>query len=196
MKTRIIHTKFWTDSYIRTLVLNEKFFYFYLISNEFINVLHIYEIPTDIASFQTKIPVTEIEQIKNKFKADGKIDFKNEWIHLINADKYSYYKGIKNNYLKLRLLLEMSEDTFIYYKSPIETIIKNIIEESKNNSLEDKNFMSLLNRVIHRGIDKGMGILPINQNTEIKNDKSKYRIQKPEVSQGLEKLREQVKGMN
>lgn len=175
MKTRVIHTKFWTDTYVRSLNESETFFFFYLMTNEYINVSHIYELPTDIASFQTKIPAATIEQIKNKFKADGKIDFKNEWIYLVNADKYSYFKGIKNNHNKLRLLIEMNEDVFMYFKTPIEESIKRIINETDVTNVKDMEFINLLNRVIHRGIDKGMGILPINQKSEIKIQKTETK---------------------
>lgn len=181
MKTRIIHTKFWTDSYIRKLSTKEKFYYFYLITNEFINVLHIFELPSDIASLQTKIPVEEINQINNKFKEDGKIDFINEYIYLVNADKYCFYKGIKNNQRKLRLLIEMSDEVFSYFKVKIEAVIKQIIEETNLNTVTDKEFITLLNRVIHRGIDKDMGILLINQNTKNENKKTETRIEKPET---------------
>lgn len=160
------------------------------------NVLHLFELPTDIASHQTRIKPEEIEQLKNKFKADGKIDFLGEWIYLVNGDKYSYYHGIKNNHNKLRLMIEMNEAVFDYFKLVLERTIKLIIEETKEHQVEDKGFITLLNRVIHRGIDKGMGILPINQNTKIKIQKSETKEQKEEgvaSRESVEKVRLSLK---
>lgn len=173
MKTRVIHSKFWSDSYMRSLSKDEKFLYMYLMTNEYVNVLHIYELPTDIVVMQTKMTCEDVERIKHKFIADKKIDCIGEWVHLLNADKYANYKGIKNNHAKLRVMVEMNEQTFLYYKSYLEPLLNEIINETDFSNVKDERFFNLLHRVIDRGIQGGMSIPVRNQKPKYKNQITK-----------------------
>ena len=148
MKVRIIHTKFWTDPYIRSLSIKGKLLYLYVFTNEFVNILHLYEIPEDIIIKETGLTEEEIKEIKLKLQKDIKIDFFEEYILLKNAFKYQYYSGFLNNYSKMRLIYEMSESALRYFKDFIKQEMDQIIKEVPKHP--NKNYQSLLERVCSR----------------------------------------------
>lgn len=204
MKTRILHTKIWSDSWFRRLETTEKVFFLYLISNELVNIIHLYELPISVATMQTNIPVEDLERIREKFQEDNKIDFYGDYVLINNAYKYQYYKGIKNNRLKLRLFFEMSDDTIRHYSKNIIDILKDIEDETLRFSVSDLDFINLYKRLSDRmsylGLceytyqDTPIPILRINQNTEIINNKSEYRNQNTEIRKELnpEEVREKM----
>lgn len=156
MKTRIFHTKFWTDTYIRRLKPDEKLAFVYLITNEFVNVIDLYELPTDIASQQTSIDEDRLKEILEKFQSDEKIIWFKEYVYLSNAFKYQYYKGPKNNHLKLRLIFELNDALLQHFKKEIISIIDDIKNEHTRSDNKDEKITNLLRRVIDRLIDRGI----------------------------------------
>jgi hypothetical protein len=196
MKTRILHTKIWSDSWFRRLETTEKVFFLYLISNELVNIIHLYELPISVATMQTNIPVEDLERIREKFQEDNKIDFYGDYVLINNAYKYQYYKGIKNNRLKLRLVFEMSDDTIKHYSKTIIDLLREIEDETLRFSVTDLDFINLYKRLSDRmsylGLceytyqDTPIPILRINQNTEIINQKSEYRNQNTEIRNQLD----------
>lgn len=196
MKTRILHTKIWSDSWFRRLDTTEKVFFLYLISNELVNIIHLYELPISVATMQTNIPVEDLERIREKFQENNKIDFYGDYVLINNAYKYQYYKGIKNNRLKLRLVFEMSDDTIKHYSKTIIDLLREIEDETLRFSVTDLDFINLYKRLSDRmsylGLceytyqDTPIPILRINQNTEIINQKSEYRNQNTEIRNQLD----------
>jgi hypothetical protein len=191
MKTRIIHTKIWSDSYFRRLERAEKIYFFYILTNELVNIIHLYELPDSVATMQTGLSVEEIENIKGKFQADKKFDFYGEYVSINNAYKYQYYKGIKNNRLKLRLFFEMSDDTIKHYSEVVINTIKQIEDETLRFEVKDEDFINLYKRLSDRlsylGLceytyqDTPIPILRINQKSEIINYKSEIKNQNTEI---------------
>lgn len=100
MKTRIIYTKFWEDSYVGTLNPTEKLVFVYLLTNSRINLCGFYELPDRIISFETGIGSSDLEKMKQKFQADGKFSFHSGWVKVLNHEKYNQYKGEKNEIAK------------------------------------------------------------------------------------------------
>lgn len=136
MKTRIIFTKFWEDSYILSLAPLERHLFNFLISNSRIGLSAIYECPVAIIQLSTGLNPTQIRQMKEKFQRDGKFIFVENWIKIINNDKYNQYQGSKNDIARGKelslipphILKEMDtlsigycgiEDTSINHKSEI-----------------------------------------------------------------------------
>jgi len=125
MKTRIIHTKFWSDGYINSLNRLEKLAFIYLITNDQIGLSGIYELPDNKALFETGLNQVEWESVKTKFQADGKFGFCNGWVKIINVDKYQQFSGEKNEIAKKREISIVSKDILdtlsIPYRYPIDT---------------------------------------------------------------------------
>jgi hypothetical protein len=150
VKSRIIHTKVWTDGWFQSLNLEERYFFIYLITNEFCNVLDIYELPLSVACLQTKLTSDKINEIKDKLKADGKIDYCKDYIYVSNAYKYQFYKGAKNNYAKLRIIFEMGDEVITHFQKPISLCLSHITKECAEFSVSDTNLLGILSRVIER----------------------------------------------
>lgn len=91
MKTRILHTKLWSDSYFAELGRHEKLLFLYLITNEKINMVGCYELSDREISFWTGLTAVEISEAKEKFQKDGKFFFIDNWVKVVNHDKYNNY---------------------------------------------------------------------------------------------------------
>lgn len=97
MKTRIIHTKLWQDSYFVELNNKEKLLFIYFISNEYVNICGAYEIQDRRICFDTDINSSDLTKIKTKFEKDGKFIFVDGWIKVNNIDKYNNYRFSERN---------------------------------------------------------------------------------------------------
>lgn len=124
MKTRVIHTQFWKDSYIMELNHKEKMVFVYLLTNENINMCGVYELPDKVICLYLDLTNEELQDIKLRFMQDGKFYFKNGWIKVMNHEKFnSYGKGMQEKALEKELSmipdfmrddnLEMGIDTSI-----------------------------------------------------------------------------------
>lgn len=181
MKTRILHTKIWNDTWFRSLTTEEGLFFFYLLTNECCNVLEIYELPQSISTFQIGIDEKKQVEMKEKFKQAGKIDFYKDYIHITNAYKYQFYKGAKNNSAKLRLIYEMSDGVILHFDTPIGIAVSQIYNECVENSVTDQKILNLLQRVINRllTLNITLSIYPYpDTRQKLRNQKSEIRNQK------------------
>lgn len=171
MRTRIIHTKIWKDEYIANLTLSEKMLFFYLLTNEKVNIIHCYELSEREISFDTGIDRGIIAKAKVKFEKDNKMKFFKDYIFLINANKYETYTGEKNEEAKRKLIKEMSESVLDWYNNikdtPIDTPIDRVSIPSINHNTE------IINQ--EEGIVKGRGDIKLFLEEFNKNFKTKYR---------------------
>lgn len=119
MKTRIIHTKFWKDSYISSLQSDEKLLFLYLVINERVNIVHCYEITIREIVFDTSINEDRVLEILHKFSADNKIIMYKGWILLLNAIKYETYKGDLSEKGKKNIYKEMPVDILEWYNNSV-----------------------------------------------------------------------------
>ena len=186
VNTRIIHTKIWRDPWFRTLDQDQKVLFIYLITNPYINILHLYELGRDVISKETGLSEERIQEILQYFNSEAKINSYKYYIHVPNAYKYQEYTGIKNNQQKLRTMYEMSDDIIIHYGKYIALTIKSIIKETQESIVKDEKFLKLLERVsdrlhsiltdtpIHTPMDTKRILLRI-QNTEYRNKNTEIR---------------------
>lgn len=117
MKTRVIHTRFWGDSFINTLTCKEKLLFIYLLTNEKNNLIGIYEIQDKYILADLDLTQPELQKAKEKFREAKKILFWNGWVKIFNHDKYNSYKGEKVQKAVERELSEAPEylkNTSIY----------------------------------------------------------------------------------
>ena len=122
MKTRIIHTRFWQDSFVCQLSHKEKLFFAYLITNDRVNIIGCYELPDKYIMADLELTRQELEKAKEKLHKAGKVLFKDGWIRIVNSDKYNSYNGEK--LLKARENeLSQAPKELIEYKVSIDTSI-------------------------------------------------------------------------
>ena len=150
MKTRIIYTKIWEDSYIEKLTPSEKLLFIYLLTNPKVNIIATYEIRTSQIALDTGLTKSTIEQVLDKFNQDKKFLRINQFIHIVNADKFQTYSGKKNEVAKekewLLLPSSMKADIHRILNTPIDTPIdtpsigsRNQKSEIRSQKLEKRN---------------------------------------------------------
>jgi hypothetical protein len=96
MKTRIVFTKIWKDTYFVNLTQLEQLSFLFLLTNETVGLTGIYELDDRSITSSLKITQQQFNKIKEKFTADNKILFFNGWIKIQNHDKYNNFSGSKN----------------------------------------------------------------------------------------------------
>jgi len=122
-KSRLIHTKFWSDGWIATLNPLERYLYLYLLTNEHTNISGIYELPINIMAFETGIDSEMLPKMLERFK--GKIYYHNSWMCIKNFIKHQSSQsktvkiGIQEN---LKLIPEEIIDKLIGYGYPIHKV--------------------------------------------------------------------------
>ena len=165
MKARVIQSKIWTDEYFFSLSLEEKIVFLYLITNESINIIHLYQITPQRIAADTGVSVDKVLKTLQKFNNDKKIFFFKNHVFLKNAYKYQDYKGKKNEEAKKRLLSELPKDVLDWYKAildrGIDTTIDRGIDTLYNKKLEINN--------------KKLEIINNNRNREIIREKEKEK---------------------
>lgn len=146
MKRRSLETRFWKDSYIQTLTSNGKLLFNYLLMNEYVNIIHIYELPETYISLETGITLKQIKDLKDQFQRDGKFLFKDSWIKIVNADKYEHYEGSLNDRAKDNLLKIIPSHIIDYFNTPIDTSIDTPQKVSSNQYPITNNQQSVTNK--------------------------------------------------
>lgn len=132
MKTRIIHTKFWADNFISELSPNEKLLFLYFLTNERVNMIHLYECPNRIILTDTGVGEKELELAKRRFEDADKIYFFKGYILLKNAMKYDKYEGRINERAKELLLNEISQDILDWYAKVMNNSIDSLFAPKEN----------------------------------------------------------------
>lgn len=105
MKTRNLHTKIWLDTWFSELTSTEKLLFIYFLTNNYINLCGIYELPERIILFETGITSKQLQEIKKKLSE--RIIFIGDYIAIKNISKYDDYKGGKLEPAKNKQLEEI-----------------------------------------------------------------------------------------
>ncbi len=140
MKTRIIHTKIWTDGFFLTLSPEEKLLFLYYLTNHHVNIIHLYECHLTVTLMETGLSVDTIKECKTKFEKAGKIYFFQDYVYLKNASKYEKYTGELNEKAKGKLLNELSTEVLEWYKNKSITPINTDLIPSITHNLEPKTY--------------------------------------------------------
>lgn len=127
MVSRNLYTEIWTDSFFNSLIVSEKLLFIYLLTNDQVNIIHLYKCPDHRIRSDTGIDTPIIEKSKIKFEQAQKMYFKEEYVFLRNAEKFEKYTGLKNEISKEKLLGRLSKGILDWYSdinnTPIDTPI-------------------------------------------------------------------------
>ena len=146
MKRRSLETRFWKDSYIQSLPAKGRYLFNYLLMNEYVNIIHIYELTENTIAFETGLLIKEIQEFKRKFEIDGKFIFRDSWIKIVNADKYEHYEGSLNDRAKDNLLKIIPSRILDYFNTPIDKCIDTPQKVSSNQYSITNNQQSITNK--------------------------------------------------
>lgn len=95
MKTRIIHTKFYQDSFVLSLDQKSRWVFLYLLTNNRVELTGCYELPLQIAEIELGLSKAEIIKIIKSLQP--KILYIDGFIIIKNIKKYQdYSKGNLN----------------------------------------------------------------------------------------------------
>lgn len=86
---RQIYTRIWKDNWFSDLDMDAKMLFIYLFSNERASVSGIYELPLKYISFETGIEKPRLIELLDQFKADGKVQYEDGIIWVVNLRKYN-----------------------------------------------------------------------------------------------------------
>jgi len=201
MKTRVIHTKIWQDGWFKKQDLRTRYYYLYLLLNEYMDISYFQEISLSVQMMETGLSEKEIKVIHTKLKKDGKILTSGDYLYLCNGYKYATYSGIKNSHKKLRILYEMSDKVLKDLKKAVLFVITDVdldLEETKTKGSDIyEKVMNLRKRLLYRlnliGLKYPHMDTPIYK--EGKNQKSKLEIknQKTENKRDIDKIKKETR---
>lgn len=148
MRTRILHTKIWKDSYFSQLNRAEKISFIYLLTNESVNLSGTYELNVMELKMWCGLTDIEIVDLKEKFTKDKKFIFYKDWVKIVNHERYNTnYTGAKNEVaLEKELsyipneIIENLDSLFIDYRYPSDSTInhKSEIINKKSKTINQK----------------------------------------------------------
>lgn len=144
MRTRIIHTRMWEDPFFINLSRQSRLLFIYLISNQRINLSGCYELSDRTIIFDTGLTKSELETSKKDL--EGKVEFYDGWVYVVNAQRLGGYKGEKNRVAMDRELEEVPQNVKdILFKANHDRVSKNhdrvfeVSDTSINHKSEIKN---------------------------------------------------------
>lgn len=118
-----MYTKIWDDSFFSELSPSEKLLFLYYITNQHINIIHLYECSDKKVCYDTGLNHEQISKAKAKFEAAHRIYFFGNFVFLRNASKYQKYTGELNERAKDKLFAMLSKDVLDWYNSVLDTPI-------------------------------------------------------------------------
>lgn len=160
MKTRILYTKVWKDTFFCELSPAEKLLFVYLLTNENMNILHIYECSDRTVMFDTGITAQQLSIAKKKFTESGKVTFYKDYVYVKNADKYEDYKGDRYDKAKATLIRQIGSEVIenLTSQQPVKEGLEttsqvDIIHKSKIINNKTENNINYLREVPQEDIE-------------------------------------------
>lgn len=113
----------------------------YYVFNSRVNIIYCYECPDPITMFETGITQDILDIAKERFSKADKLLFHEDYIFIVNGNRYQMFSGPKNAVAKEKMLAEMNGLTRRWYKG-----------------------------IVDRGIDRGIDTPSIGSKTEIETE--------------------------
>jgi len=136
---RYINSKIWQKNWFLEIDSYEKLVYIFLLSNQYSNIIGVYQVSIKLIEVFTKI--NNVEPIFKKLKNINKIDFYENWIFIKDFSDYQPFKGNKMKQTIEKIFKEIPRDVidnfglvekefidFVMLKKPINGIRKEIFE--------------------------------------------------------------------
>ncbi len=123
MQTRIIYTEIWQDDFFSNLIPDEKLLFLYFLTNDSVNIIHLYRCNLARVKADTGIDTHIILKATAHFEKAKKMFFKDGYIFLKNAHKFERYVGEKNEIAKAKLFSRLSKSIIDWYNNLSDTPI-------------------------------------------------------------------------
>lgn len=113
MESRTVYTKMWRDEWFGNLSRAGKLLFVYCITNTAINQTGIYDNPDKVISFETGLNSQELEDCKKELFP--KVLFYRGWVKVLNAQRYSNFKGESNQKAQEKEMSCVPEEILCYF---------------------------------------------------------------------------------
>ena len=162
MKTRIIQTRYWDDSFINESNYLTRYVYLYLLTSQCINICGIFQLTINKILFETGITRQQFLIAQKELSVAKKVLFIDGWVYIVNARKNNKYENsplnvtcCKNELSKvpkvimdnINLYLNSSIDSTMYSTHKPKIINNNIETINKYNTLDSANNEELINKL-------------------------------------------------
>tara|TARA_R110000868_G_C10972640_1_gene770699 strand:- start:28788 stop:29417 length:630 start_codon:yes stop_codon:yes gene_type:complete len=149
MKTRIIKTKYWSDSTIHALSKEARYLFIYLLTSPYINLCGVFELPDEYLKLETGLTDKELQKAKDQLLKKGRVKFMDGWVAILNSDKHNGYRNSPT-----------TEKAYQKELESVPSVIRVIIDSTIDTSMDS---------TMHSTPNPKM----INNNKEILNDNDK-----------------------
>ena len=89
MKFKALQTKIWRDGFFIDLSPSEKLLYLYLLSNDSVNVIGLYELPLRVVRFETGLTNQQITSGLQRFAQSAKAFFLDDYVWIVKLLQYN-----------------------------------------------------------------------------------------------------------
>lgn len=108
MKTRIVWTKIWEDSWFDGLSQDARLLFIYLLTNSTIGLSGCFELRDKTICYHTHLIPEQL--LKAKRELDPKVKFEMNWVYIVNAQGYNGFLGVKTEVAVKRELALIPQD--------------------------------------------------------------------------------------
>lgn len=165
MKTRILHTKIWEDSYFSELSIMEKLLFLYYLTNKNINLVGIYEITDKKVLFETGVTLDDLRIFQNKVSESQKIFFYKDCVFIVNHNKYQKYDGEKLEVAKNKEIDVLNSDIKDKFNEMSSNKLSKLYGYRIDNS---ENIKTKLNKTNNKKINQNNGLSNLRNELEKK----------------------------
>ena len=136
---RQVYTTFWQDSFVISLTPEEKYFYLYLITNSKTTLCGIYELPIQVAVFETGYNRETIEKLIEKFENYRKIKYSRSTFEVcvVNFTKYNTNRSPKVQTAVDRAFSNVKDKSLIPYAYGIDTVSTDTDTDTDTDTVTD-----------------------------------------------------------
>lgn len=103
VKTRILHTKIWSDEWFCSISRSSSWIFLYILQCPENNISGIFELPDRVILFNTRTTQKELEIAKKELV--GRVVFYKGWVKILHSNKYNNY--VTNPKMEIALEKEM-----------------------------------------------------------------------------------------
>jgi hypothetical protein len=157
MITRILYTEIWQDEFFCSLNPNEKLLFIYFLTNDSVNIIHLYRCNLARIKADTGIDTPIILKAQAVFEKAEKMFFKDGFVFLKNAHKFEKYVGEKNEVAKLKLFSRLSKTIKDWYINLSDTPIDTPMDRDYKSEIINPKQETIDLDEIERGIEKMIG---------------------------------------
>lgn len=143
MNARLLYSKFWGDGFISKLTPIQKLIFIYYLTNESVNIIYLYELPTKKVLYDTGLDSVEnglqiLQETKELIQQKGSMYFIDDYVYLANAEKYEPNTGDKFLKGRANAVKQVNKKIKAWYKEITGRELDAVVPNTKKNETPAK----------------------------------------------------------